>query len=46
MARNTFLFKVIWRRTYGEGPLSEGGIAPNQVIARSELEVHCQIYTE
>ena len=23
-----------------------GGIAPNQVIVRSELEVHRQIYTE
>ena len=26
---------------------AKGGIAPNQVIARSEFEVHhCQIYTE
>ena len=25
---------------------STGGIAPNQVIARSEFEVHRQIYTE
>ena len=24
----------------------KGGIAPNQVIARSEFEVHCQIVTE
>ena len=24
----------------------EGGIAPNQVIARSEFEVHREIYTE
>ena len=24
----------------------EGGIAPNQVIARSELEVHRQMFTE
>ena len=23
-----------------------GGIGPNQVIARSEFEVHCHIYTE
>ena len=27
------------------GPV-EGGIAPNQVIARSELEVHRQMFTE
>ena len=26
--------------------VSEGGIAPNQVIGRSEFEVHRQIYTE
>ena len=27
-------------------PGSQGGIAPNQVIARSEFEVHRQIYME
>ena len=27
-------------------PLSSGGTAPNQVIARSEFEVHRQIVTE
>ena len=26
--------------------ISLGGTAPNQVIARSELEMHRQIYTE
>ena len=26
--------------------LAVGGIAPNQVIARSEFEVHRQMYTE
>ena len=26
--------------------LTQGGIAPNQVIARSEFEVHRQMFTE
>ena len=28
------------------GVMHIGGIAPNQVIARSELEVHREMYTE
>ena len=30
----------------GDHEQSAGGIAPNQVIARSEFEVHRHIYTE
>ena len=31
---------------YGNIQYSAGGIAPNQVIVRSEFEVHREIYTE
>ena len=38
---STHFCSVIRRRTY-----SKGGIAPNQVIARSEFEVHREMFTE
>ena len=38
--------RVITSRDQSLIKLLSGGIAPNQVIARSEFEVHRQIYTE
>ena len=37
---------MFWTHNSCTSHMPEGGIAPNQVIARSELDVHRQIYTE
>ena len=34
------LIRALWCQTYGKGSYGRGGIAPNQVIARSVFEVH------
>ena len=40
------MISIIFRLVVTKLEVARGGIAPNQVIARSEFEVHRQIYTE